>query len=135
MPSSAKYIDTTTIMARGNDKGCPRCGGEVFHAEQMFSKEKKYHKVLNVRMELHYIVFITQLSGGLNYCQFDDFKFRIFRNASVAKHVLDLWIQCWLVMDLIMTYIARVVTRKSLVLMDTGLEEVLHFFRRLICKL
>jgi len=44
MPSSAKYIDTTTIMARGNDKGCPRCGGEVFHAEQMFSKEKKYHK-------------------------------------------------------------------------------------------
>jgi len=44
MPSSAKYIDTTTIMARGRDSGCPRCGGEVFHAEQMFSKDKKYHK-------------------------------------------------------------------------------------------
>ena len=46
MPSSAKYIDTTTIMARGRDSGCPRCGGEVFHAEQMFSKDKKYHKII-----------------------------------------------------------------------------------------
>ena len=45
MPSSAKYIDTTTIPARGRDTGCPRCGGEVFHAEKMFSKEKVYHKV------------------------------------------------------------------------------------------
>merc|ERR1712223_829411 len=34
-----------------------------------------------------------------------------------------------------MTYIARVVIRKSLVLMDTGLEEVLHFFKRQIWKL
>ena len=48
MPSSAKYIDTTTIMARGRDSGCPRCGGEVFHAEQMFSKDKKYHKVISL---------------------------------------------------------------------------------------
>ena len=48
MPSSAKYIDTTTIMARGADGGCPRCGGEVFHAEQMFSKDKRYHKVMYI---------------------------------------------------------------------------------------
>ena len=25
-------------------KGCPRCGGQVFHAEAMFSKGKTYHK-------------------------------------------------------------------------------------------
>ena len=50
MPNSAKYIDTTSIMARGRDSGCPRCGGEVFHAEQMFSKEKKYHKVINFKI-------------------------------------------------------------------------------------
>ena len=25
-------------------QGCPRCGGQVFHAEQMFSKGKTYHK-------------------------------------------------------------------------------------------
>ena len=45
MPSSAKYIDTTSIPAKGRESGCPRCGGEVFHAEKMFSKEKVYHKV------------------------------------------------------------------------------------------
>jgi hypothetical protein len=52
MPSSAKYIDTTTIPARGRDSGCPRCGGEVFHAEQMFSKGKIYHKVNNINISL-----------------------------------------------------------------------------------
>ena len=26
-------------------EGCPRCAGSVFHAEQMFSKGKTYHKV------------------------------------------------------------------------------------------
>ena len=45
MPTSAKYIDTTTILAREGESGCPRCGGQVFHAEQMFSKGKIYHKV------------------------------------------------------------------------------------------
>lgn len=36
-------MDTATILAAPG-KGCPRCGGEVFHAELMFSKDKKYHK-------------------------------------------------------------------------------------------
>lgn len=42
-PMTAKYIDTTAILARPGE-GCPRCGGQVFHAEQMFSKGKTYHK-------------------------------------------------------------------------------------------
>ena len=45
MPNSAKYIDTASIMAGPGEHGCPRCGGQVFHAEQMFSKGNIYHKV------------------------------------------------------------------------------------------
>ena len=45
MPNSVKYIDTTAIMARPGEHGCPRCSGQVFHAEQMFSKGSIYHKV------------------------------------------------------------------------------------------
>jgi len=44
MPNSAKYIDTASIMAGPGEHGCPRCGGQVFHAEQMFSKGNIYHK-------------------------------------------------------------------------------------------
>lgn len=43
VPATAKFVDTATILAAPG-KGCPRCGGEVFHAELMFSKDKKYHK-------------------------------------------------------------------------------------------
>lgn len=43
-PLTSKFIDTTTIQAKPGE-GCPRCGGSVFHAEQMFSKGKTYHKV------------------------------------------------------------------------------------------
>jgi hypothetical protein len=43
-PLTSKFIDTTTIPAKPGE-GCPRCGGSVFHAEQMFSKGKTYHKV------------------------------------------------------------------------------------------
>ena len=43
VPSTAKFIDVSTIKAAPGE-GCPRCDGQVFHAEQMFSKNKKYHK-------------------------------------------------------------------------------------------
>jgi len=43
VPSTAKFIDTSAIQAPPG-KGCPRCGGQVFHAEQMFSKGNIYHK-------------------------------------------------------------------------------------------
>jgi len=43
VPTTCKFIDTTAIMAV-EGQGCPRCGGQVFHAEQMFSKGKTYHK-------------------------------------------------------------------------------------------
>lgn len=43
VPSTAKFIDVTAIQAPPG-QGCPRCGGQVFHAEQMFSKGKTYHK-------------------------------------------------------------------------------------------
>jgi len=38
-----RFIDVSIIRAEGGP-GCPRCGGKVFHAEQMFSKSKTYHK-------------------------------------------------------------------------------------------
>lgn len=43
VPATSRFIDTTTIQAEGGH-GCPRCGGSVFHAEQMFSKNRTYHK-------------------------------------------------------------------------------------------
>ena len=36
-------MDVAAIKAPPG-KGCPRCEGQVFHAEQMFSKGKTYHK-------------------------------------------------------------------------------------------
>jgi len=41
--NSIRFIDTALIRAEGGP-GCPRCGGKVFHAEQMFSKNNTYHK-------------------------------------------------------------------------------------------
>lgn len=41
--ASTRFVDTSLIRAEGGP-GCPRCGGKVFHAEQMFSKNKTYHK-------------------------------------------------------------------------------------------
>ncbi len=38
-----KSIDTSVIPAAPGE-GCPRCGGEVFHAEKMLSKKSVYHK-------------------------------------------------------------------------------------------
>ena len=43
VPTTAKFVDLSIIKAQPG-KGCPRCGGEVFHAEQMFSRDRKYHK-------------------------------------------------------------------------------------------
>ena len=39
-----KPIDTSSILAAPGE-GCPRCGGEVFHAEKKLSKKNVYHKV------------------------------------------------------------------------------------------
>ncbi|XP_050730567.1 uncharacterized protein LOC127005625 isoform X3 [Eriocheir sinensis] len=41
-PSSGA-IDTTSIPAAPGE-GCPRCGGKVFSAEEMLSKNKRWHK-------------------------------------------------------------------------------------------
>jgi len=43
VPSTARFMDVAAIKAAPG-KGCPRCDGQVFHAEQMFSKGKTYHK-------------------------------------------------------------------------------------------
>ena len=80
MPSSAKYIDTTTIMARGRDSGCPRCGGEVFHAEQMFSKDKKYHKVISL-INKKYVCLIKILES----LTILSFKLSIFQKCFSCK--------------------------------------------------
>ncbi|CAB4065063.1 Cysteine and glycine-rich protein 3,Cysteine and glycine-rich protein 2,Cysteine and glycine-rich protein 1,Muscle LIM protein Mlp84B [Lepeophtheirus salmonis] len=42
-PKKSQGVDTTSIPAKSGE-GCPRCEGKVFHAEQMFSKGKIYHK-------------------------------------------------------------------------------------------
>lgn len=44
VPATAKFVDTSIIQAEGDCPGCPRCGGKVFHAEQMFSRTGVYHK-------------------------------------------------------------------------------------------
>jgi len=44
VPATSKFIDTAIIPAEEGGPGCPRCGGKVFHAEQMFSRTQVYHK-------------------------------------------------------------------------------------------
>ena len=39
VPTTAKFMDVSSIQAAPGT-GCPKCGGEVFHAERMFSKIK-----------------------------------------------------------------------------------------------
>ena len=43
VPTTAKFMDVSSIQAAPGT-GCPKCGGEVFHAERMFSKGRTYHK-------------------------------------------------------------------------------------------
>jgi len=43
VPTTAKFMDVSSIQAAPG-QGCPKCGGEVFHAERMFSKGRTYHK-------------------------------------------------------------------------------------------
>jgi len=43
-PATSKFVDTALIQADDESPGCPRCGGKVFHAEQMFSRTQTYHK-------------------------------------------------------------------------------------------
>jgi len=43
-PATSKFVDTSIIMPDDDAPGCPRCGGKVFHAEQMFSRTQTYHK-------------------------------------------------------------------------------------------
>jgi len=46
VPATSKFVDTALFQAEDDDDtpGCPRCGGKVFHAEQMFSRTQTYHK-------------------------------------------------------------------------------------------
>ena len=37
------YSETSKIIAV-DDKGCPRCGGAVYHAEEIFEGGRSYHK-------------------------------------------------------------------------------------------
>ena len=37
------YSETAKIIAV-DDKGCPRCGGAVYHAEEIFEGGRSYHK-------------------------------------------------------------------------------------------
>ena len=66
MPNSAKYIDTASIMAGPGEHGCPRCGGQVFHAEQMFSKGNIYHKVGECHLMITFQDMIAERLGHVS---------------------------------------------------------------------
>ena len=133
MPSSAKYIDTTTIPARGRDTGCPRCGGEVFHAEKMFSKEKVYHKVRKKQYPSFHWIGNRITNQYINIKKSHAISI-YFRNALAVIPANARWIRCWHVMAQTTKSTAKDAMQRSLEHTDTGLAVVLHFFKLLTCK-
>lgn len=65
------FTDTTLIKAEPG-KGCPRCGGAVFAAEQMLAKGSLWHKNCYKCKECNRSLNSTNASDGPNneiFCQ------------------------------------------------------------------
>jgi len=68
-----KARNTSSLKAADEKKNCPRCGGGVFSAEEIYSKGKSYHKKCALCFGCEQqLTFNTVFDGddGEIYCKF-----------------------------------------------------------------